>query len=127
MRNKNLTNTLFAAVFIPYLLLCLTIGGLHGGALSSRQCGHMHTLASCNNADATAIGVLEDNTSHNSETCQICQWLKTPSNLKQFLVHDVRFDCVYSNPACHSSPILPSLFIQKFTIRPPPSFSCTPV
>ena len=123
LKNKNLANNLFASIFIPYLLLCLTMGGFHDSIFSSRHCNHVK-LSVANNTDDLQIGVLENVLQHNSETCQICQWLKTPSNLKQFLLHDMRFDCIYINLVCHSNPILPSLSIQRFTIRPPPAFSC---
>ena len=126
VKNKNLANTLFASIFIPYLLLCLTVGGFHDSIFSVRHCNH--TLESLSHsADDQQIRISGNPSQHNSETCQICQWLKTPSNLKQFLLHDMRFDCIYINLVCHSNPILPSLFIQKFTIRPPPAFSYYPI
>ena len=126
IRKKSLANNLFASILTPYLLLCITMGGFHDSIFSARHCNHAK-LSVANNTDDLQIGVLENVSQHNSETCQICQWLKTPSNLKQFLLHDMRFDCVYINLVCHSNPILPSLFIQRFTIRPPPAFSCFPI
>lgn len=126
MRNKDLANTLFVSILIPYLLLCLTIGGFHDSIFSARHCNHAQEFVS-NYADGQQIKISENIPQHNAETCQICQWLKTPSNLKHFLLHDMRFDCIYVNLVCHSNPILPSLFIQRFTIRPPPSFSCFPI
>jgi len=122
MKNKNLVNKLFASILTPYLLLCLTVGGFHDSIFSVRHCNH--TQESVSHSTEQQIRVSGNPSQHNSETCQICQWLKTPSNLKQFLLHDMRFDCVYVSLACHSNPILPSLFIHKFTIRPPPAFSC---
>ena len=123
IRKKSLANNLFASIFIPYLLLCLTMGGFHDSIFSVRHCNHTQKSLS-HSTDDQQIRISENSSQHNAETCQICQWLKTPSNLKQFLLHNMRFDCVYINLACHSNPILPSLFIQKFTIRPPPAFSC---
>jgi len=125
VKNKNLANTLFASIFIPYLLLCLTIGGFHDGIFGARHCNHTQQSESCY-TDDQQIRVSGNPSQHNSETCQICQWLKTPSNLRQFLLHDMRFDCNYINLVCYSNPVLPSLTIRKFTIRPPPSFSCFP-
>ena len=122
MKNKNLVNKLFASILTPYLLLCLTVGGFHDSIFSVRHCNH--TQESVSHSTEQQIRVSGNPSQHNSETCQICQWLKTPSNLKQFLLHDMRFDCIYINLVCHSNPILPSLFIHKFTIRPPPAFSC---
>jgi hypothetical protein len=126
VKNKNLANTLFAFIFIPYLLLCLTVGGFHDSIFSVRHCNHTQESLS-HSTDDQQIRISENSSQHNAETCQICQWLKTPSNLKQFLLHDMRFDCIYINLVCHSNPILPSLFIQKFTIRPPPALSCFPI
>ncbi|MBI4221084.1 MAG: hypothetical protein HY607_00170 [Planctomycetes bacterium] len=123
VKNKNLANNLFASIFIPYLLLCLTVGGFHDSIFSVRHCNHTQESLS-HSADDQQIRISGNPSQHNSETCQICQWLKTPSNLKQFLLHDMRFDCIYINLVCHSNPILPSIFIQRFTIRPPPAFSC---
>ena len=122
MKNKNLVNKLFASILTPYLLLCLTVGGFHDSIFSVRHCNH--TQESVSHSTEQQIRVSGNPSQHNSETCQICQWLKTPSNLKQFLLHDMRFDCIYINLVCYSNPILPSLFIQRFTIRPPPAFSC---
>ena len=122
IRKKSLSNTLFASLFIPYLLLCLTVGGFHDSIFSGRHCNH--TQESVSHSTEQQIRISGNPSQHNSETCQICQWLKTPSNLRQFLLHDMRFDCVYINLVCYSNPILPSLFIQRFTIRPPPAFSC---
>ena len=123
IRKKSLASNLFASIFIPYLLLCLTMGGFHDGIFGARHCNHTQQSVS-HSTDDHQIRISENFSQHNSETCQICQWLKTPSNLRQFLLHDMRFDCIYINLVCHSNPILPSLFIQKFTIRPPPAFSC---
>ena len=122
IRKKSLSNTLFASLFIPYLLLCLTVGGFHDSIFSVRHCNH--TQESVSHSTEQQIRISGNPSQHNSETCQICQWLKTPSSLRQFLLHDMRFDCVYINLVCYSNPILPSLFIQRFTIRPPPAFSC---
>ena len=124
IRKKSLSNTLFASLFIPYLLLCLTVGGFHDSIFSVRHCNH--TQESVSHSTEQQIRISGNPSQHNSETCQICQWLKTPSNLRQFLLHDMRFDCVYINLVCYSNPVLPSLTIRKFTIRPPPSFSCFP-
>lgn len=126
VKNKNLANTLFASIFIPYLLLCLTVGGFHDSIFSVRHCNHTQESLS-HSTDDQQIRISGNPSQHNAETCQICQWLKTPSNLKQFLLHDMRFDCVYINLACHSNPILPSLFIQRFTIRSPPALSYFPI
>src|SRR3989337_4498682 len=126
VKNKNLANTLFASIFIPYLLLCLTMGGFHDSIFSVPHCNHTQESLS-HSADDQQIRVSGNSSQHNTESCQICQWLKTPSNLRQFLLHDMRFDCIYINLVCHSNPVFPSLFIQKFTIRPPPAFACIPI
>jgi len=126
IRKKSLANKLFVSIFIPYLLLCLTMGGLHDSIFSVPHCNHTQESLS-HSADDQQIRVSGNSSQHNTESCQICQWLKTPSNLRQFLLHDMRFDCIYINLVCHSNPILPSIFIQRFTIRPPPSFSCFPI
>lgn len=125
MRNKNLLNILFASLFFPYFLLCLTVGGFHGGIFNGKQCSHTKQLQHQNNHDPQ-IGILEDVSQHHSETCQICQWLKTPSITAQFLTIDAQIDFVYMSSPRDSNPILPSLSIHKFTIRPPPC-PCFPV
>lgn len=124
IRNKNLLNILFASLFLPYFLLCLTVGGFHGGVFNEKQCSHTKQLQHQNNHDHQ-IGILGDVSQHHSETCQICQWLKTPSITAQFLTVDAHFDFVYISSPRDSNPILPSLSIHKFTIRPPP-YPCFP-
>lgn len=121
--NKNLVNTLFVSILIPYLLLCLTMGGFHDSIFSARHCNHAQEFVS-NYTECQQIRISGSASQHNSETCQICQWLKTPSSLVQFLSLDTYFGCVCINPAFNYNPVIPPLSIHKFTIRPPPSFSC---
>lgn len=125
-RKKNVGNIFFVSLLVPYILLCLTMGGFHGGVFSSNHCNHELKNGSYGNHDNNGcqlIGTRDDITQHDSETCQICQWLKTPSASVPFLTVDAHFDFV-----CVSSPrdfntILPSLSIHKYTIRPPPASS----
>ncbi len=123
IRNNYLKKKLFAFILLPYLLLCLTIGGFHESIFNSSHGDHSQQLAS-RNTDNLPIGILKDSNRHSSETCQICQWLKTPSSLIQFLSLDTHFTCICNSLVCYSNPVLPLLSIHKFTIRPPPFFSC---
>jgi len=125
IRNKNLANILFASIILPYLILSLTVGGFHNSIFNAKNCNHAQKSVS-SDVDSLQVGVLEDTSKHNPETCQICQWLKTPTALTQLLSLDTKFEYVCINTICHSNPVLASLSIQKFTIRPPPSFSCFP-
>lgn len=122
IRNKNLANT----ILLPYLFLCLTMGGFHDGIFTAKHCNHAQQSVDHHTIGDLQIGVLENIYQHNSETCQICQWLKTPSTLVQFLLLDTSSDCVCNSFVYYFDPIIPCLSIHKFTIRPPPSFSCFP-
>ncbi len=122
-RKKRLSDILLVSVLLPYLLLCLTMGGFHEGVLNTGHCGHAQQSPS-HDADGPQICASADTAQHNPETCQICQWLKTPSTSAQFLPVDAQFGCIYANFACYSNPVLPSLTIHGFTIRPPPFFTC---
>ncbi len=122
-KKRNLTNTILISILLPYLLLCLTMGGFHNSISNSHHCNHTQHQVS-GNPDNPHIAVLEDVSQHNAETCQICQWLKLPSVSMHFLLSNTQFDFIYTRVAYHSNPVLPSLSIHKFTIRPPPAFSC---
>jgi len=127
IRNKNRTNILFVSTLLPYLLLCLTLGGFHNSFLNTQHCNHrQHPIAhnTIDTSHTSHIEVSENGYQHDSETCQICQWLKTPSTSVQFLSLNTPCECTYINLVYYSDPTLPSLPIHNFTIRPPPSFSC---
>ena len=126
-KNENVASILFISVLLPYLLLCLTMGGFHESIFNARHSNHFHQLSSHNSIKDIEIGVLENASQHNSETCQICQWLKTPSTLVQFLLPATQFDYICNSFVYYSNPVLPSLFIHKFTIRPPPLYFCFPM
>lgn len=126
IKNKRITNILFVSTILPYLLLCLTLGGFHNSFLNTQHCNHrQHPLSqkAIDTSYTSHIEVSENGYQHNAETCQICQWLKTPSTVVQFLTLDTQFDFVCVNAVCHSNSAFPHLSIGKFTIRPPP-FSC---
>lgn len=123
IKDKNIKNTIFVFILLPYLVLCLTVGGFHNGFPFSRQCNHVQQLAS-HKTDYAQIATFKNISQHDSETCQICQWLKTPSTLIPFLLLDTDFEFVCINLVRYSNPIFSLLSIHKFTIRPPPSFSC---
>lgn len=122
-KNKKLANNVFVCILLPYLLLCLTIGGFHDSIFKAQHCTHTQQSA-FNIIDDTPIEIWADASEHNSETCQICQWLKTPSTLIRFLLPEIQLECVCTKFVRRSNPLLPSLSIHKFTIRPPPSFAC---
>lgn len=122
-KKKKLSDILFVSFLLPYFLLCITIGGLHEGIFNDKHCSHAQQSGSKSPGTTVDLqdGILKDVTQHDSETCQICQWLKTPSTSLQLLLHDSHFDCICVKPVCPSNPVIPSLSIHKFTIRPPPS------
>ncbi len=122
IRDKKLTNTLFVCIFLPYLVFCLTVGGIHDVFFKTPNCNHALTSV-FHDCNVPQVKTIEDISHHNPETCQICQWLKTPSTTIQFLSLDTHFNCVYTHYFCYSNTVTPSLSIHKFTIRPPPSFS----
>lgn len=122
-KRRNLANTIFISILIPYLLLCLTMGGFHNSIFSSHHCDHTEHLVS-NGPDNHHIVDKKDTSQHNAETCQICQWLKTPSTSMHFLLSNTQSDFIYTRVIYYSNHVFPSLSIQKFTIRPPPSFFC---
>lgn len=127
IKNKRLTNILFVSAILPYLVLCLILGGIHNSFLNTQYCNHkQHPIA--HNAIDTSytshLEVSENGYQHDSETCQICQWLKTPSTSVQFLSLNIQRECIHIRLVYYSDPTIPSLPIHKFTIRPPPSISC---
>ena len=122
-KKKKVSDILFVSFLLPYFLLCITIGGLHEGIFTDKHCNHAQQSGSKSpgTTDDLQEGILKDASQHDSETCQICQWLKTPSTSLQLLIHDSHFDCICVKHVCSSNPVIPSLSIHKFTIRPPPS------
>lgn len=126
-KKKDIHNTLFVSLLISYLLLCLTMGGFHEGISSTNHCDHGLQSGSHNNhdnADSLQVGISDDVSQHDAETCQICQWLKTPSTVVPFFKLDTQSDLVCIRSPHNFNLILPSLSIHKFTIRPPPTFPC---
>lgn len=125
IKNKKVANTLFATAFLPYLLICLTMGGAHGSFFSNSNshCDHTRQSISHKTGDAHI-----ENTAtvyrHDSETCQICQWLKTPSYSVKIPMLNSHLEGVYFRSFSYANLVLPSLSINKFTIRPPPVLTC---
>ncbi len=123
--NKNLANKLFIFFLIPYLLFCITIGRFHDNSINSSSCSHSqqggisHDSSGDNQAE-----ILRHIHHHDSETCKICQWLKSPSLSMSFLSLNAHFGYIFTKFIPYSNPVLLLLSIHKFTIRPPPSFSC---
>ncbi len=128
IRNKNRTNILFVSTLLPYLLLCLVLGSLHNTFLKNQYCSHgQHTIIAHKTPDiseSSRLEVSENGYQHNSATCQICEWLNTPSVAVPFFAVEMQFDFICISSPGNSNPILSSLSIQRFTIRPPPSFPC---
>lgn len=122
-KKRKLTNTIFISILLPYLLLCITMGGFHNSNFNPHHCDHTPHLTSDTPDDARIVA-LKSVSRHNAETCQICQWLKSPSTSIHFLLSNTQFDFIYTRTANHSNPVLPSLSIHKFTIRPPPASTC---
>lgn len=123
---KKLPNILFVSFILPYFLLCITLGGFHEGIFNHKHCTHVNQTEteSRNCPNGLQAGVVNDPSKHDTETCQICQWLKTPSTTGQMLADNTPFDCIYIRPARYSNPLISPLSIHRFTIRPPPFFSC---
>lgn len=120
-RKKKVSDILFVSFFLPYFLLCITLGEVHEG---NKHCTHVNQTGtqSQNCPDGLQVEVVNDSSKHDTETCQICQWLKTPSTPGQMLSDNTLSDCVCIRPSCYSNPLIPPLSIHRFTIRPPPSF-----
>lgn len=126
-RKRDIGNIFFVALIIPYLLLCLTMGGFHEGISGANHCSHDLQSGSYGNHDDAGCRLVEKRDTiaqHDSETCQICHWLKTPSASESFLTVDAQFGFVCIRSPGNFKLLLPSLSIQKFTIRPPPAGSC---
>lgn len=122
-RNKKIANVLFVSVFIPYLLLCLTMGGFHSRTHNTEHCG-VEPSTVFNNTANEEIPASVFAFYHDSETCQICQWLKTHSAPIRFLSPESLYECVYTRNVYYSNPDLSSFYIHKFAIRPPPYLFC---
>lgn len=128
--NKDRTNILLVSMLFPYLLLCLTFGGFHNSFLNTQHCNHKQQLTIWKTIDtshASRIEISEEGYQHDSETCQICQWLKMPSTVAQFLLFYAQYDFAFVSHPQNSNPILPPLSILDFNIRPPPFFANIPV
>ena len=121
-RNKNFVNTLITSILLPYLLLCLIIGGLHNNIFNTSHCNHVQ-LSVHKTTNKVFIGIVEDADQHDPETCQICQWVKTPSTFLYFRPFDIQLASIYISLSYYSNPVLSLLPIHKFTIRPPPFFT----
>ena len=121
-RSKILTDRRFIAVFILYLILCLTMGGFHAGNCNDDQCSQAQQLVP-DNTDDVQLGILDDDLLHNSETCKICQWLKDSSSLAQFVFLVAHLDFIHKSSTNFPLPVLPCFLVHKFTIRPPPQIS----
>jgi len=125
IKNKVFTSPVVVFVLIPYLFLCLTLGGFHENIFNGEHCGHIFQSGSKphNAPDDLSISIAQDSPQHDATTCQICQWLKTPSTPGRIFFDNTPFGYVTVRSVCYSNPILPLLPLRKFTIRPPPS-SC---
>lgn len=122
-RNKKIANGFFVTVLLPYILLCLTMGGFHNGINNTKHCGGV-PFAEFNNTSNEEINAPVFVSYHDSESCQICQWLKTHSIPMRFLLPESRPEYLYSRDVSYSNPDLSSFFTHKFAIRPPPYFFC---
>lgn len=123
IKNKGFTSPVVVFVLLPYLFLCLTLGGFHENVFNGKRCGHTLQSGSnpCNTPDNLSICAAQDAPQHDSTTCQICHWLKTPSTPGQFFLDNTPLDYVTVRPVYYSNPIIPFLPLRKFTIRPPPT------
>lgn len=120
--NKNLASAIFISIFIPYFVICVTLGGFHDSFFHASQCNQLRQCAPQDSKDDQGI-ILEDTSQHNSDTCQICQWFKMPSPPASFLSFDIHSGCIHASLISYSNPVLSLSPVHKFTIRPPPRFS----
>jgi len=125
IKNKGFTSPVVVFVLMPYLFLCLTLGGFHENIFNGKHCDYTCQSGSMplNAPDDLSITVAQDSPQHDSASCQICHWLKTPSTPGQIFLDNTPLDYVIVRVVCYSNPIIPFLPLRKFTIRPPPS-SC---
>ncbi|HJW86494.1 MAG TPA: hypothetical protein VJ440_07670 [Candidatus Brocadiaceae bacterium] len=123
IKNKGFTSPVVVFLLLPYLFLCLTLGGLHENIINGKHCGHsLQPVSAPHDAPVALSGsMVQDSSRHDAATCQVCQWLKTPSTPGQIFLDNTHFDYVIVRPVCYSNPIIPTLPLRKFTIRPPPS------
>ncbi|MDR4507758.1 MAG: hypothetical protein MRJ65_05895 [Candidatus Brocadiaceae bacterium] len=123
--NKTRTNVLFVVMLLPYILLSLTMGGFHQGLLHLQdKHSHNHQLKPDSATGASHFSTIETASHHDADTCGICQWLKTPSNPASFFPAHAQFGCVFTCLTRYCPPFISTSPIHKFTIRPPPTFSC---
>lgn len=123
IKNKGFTSPAIVFLLLPYLFLCLTLGGFHEYVFNGKHCGHSFQPVSTPRAAPVALSgsMVQDSSQHDAATCQVCQWLKTPSTPGQIFLDNTPFDYVIARPVCYSNPVIPTLPLRKFTIRPPPS------
>lgn len=121
--NKGFTSPAVAFLLLPYLFLCFALGGLHENIFNGTHCGHSFQAVSTAHDETVALSgnMAQDSSQHDAATCQVCQWLKTPSTPGQIFLDDTHFDYVIVRPVRYSNPVIPALPLRKFTIRPPPS------
>jgi hypothetical protein len=119
-RKKILTNRWFIGILLPYLLWCLTVGGFQDSCCHNDHGNYVQQLVSDNTNDIQ-VGVLDDFLRYDSETCQICEWLKDSPALPEFVILNIHADFI-----CNSlkdiipNPVFSYFSTRKFTIRPPP-------
>lgn len=120
IKNKGFTSPAVVFLLLPYLFLCFALGGLHENIFNGTHCEHSFQAVSTAHDDAVA-NMAQDSSRHDAATCQVCQWLKTPSTSGQIFHDDTHIDYVIVRPVLYSNPAIPTLPLRKFTIRPPPS------
>jgi len=120
-KNKKLTDILLTTLLIPYLLLVITMGGFHD-IITAKECEHINFKSGNEfNIQIQDRKIIDQ---HDSDSCQICQWLKTSPTSTCFPSFETKLGCAVYTSALLACPFLPTLSIDKYTIRPPPSFSC---
>lgn len=122
LRSNALINRDLSVGIVFYLLLCLTLGGFHDCGCNAGQGNHAHHVV-CENNGVAQLGISDDDLWHDSETCQMCQWLKDPSSAAPSVFWNTYFvfkgNCIVN----FSTPVLTFFPVYKFTIRPPPLIS----
>ncbi len=112
-------NAVSNLILVSYILLCLTAGGLHrsleSGVLSleSKESGLKETGLTTHDSQLTT---------HNADTCLVCQWLKNSTAKVRTTVVNWQLLPVISG-GFHRNNTLPYIFhVNNFFTRAPPAY-----
>ncbi|MBI2560705.1 MAG: hypothetical protein HYW14_06200 [Planctomycetes bacterium] len=106
-------------ILVTYILLCLTAGGLHrsleSGVLSleSKESGPEETGLTTHDSQLTT---------HNADTCLLCQWLKNPTAKVHTIIVNWRLLPIISDNFHYNNTLSNILHANNFLTRAPPAY-----